>query len=94
MTLDFVTTGIAGLDDLLDYKGIPSGHTVLLSGSIGNGKTTIAIQFLFQGATQYHQSGLHISLDEDPADIKRNMLNFGWDLAKAGLVKLIMPSFR
>ena len=82
MALDSVPTGISGLDDLLDHKGIPSGHTVLLSGGPGSGKTTLAIQFLFQGATQHNESGLYISLDEDPTDIKRNMLNFGWDLAK------------
>ena len=82
MALGFIPTGISGLDELLDNKGIPSGHTVLLSGGPGSGKTTLAIQFLFQGATQYNESGLYISLDEDPADIKRNMLNFGWDLAK------------
>jgi KaiC/GvpD/RAD55 family RecA-like ATPase len=82
MTLDFIPTGISGLDDLLDNKGIPSGHTVLLSGGPGSGKTTLAIQFLFQGATQHNESGLYISLDEDPTDIKRNMLNYGWELEK------------
>jgi circadian clock protein KaiC len=81
MTLTYLPTGITGLDDMLNHKGIPSGHTVLLSGGPGSGKTTMAIQFLFQGATQYDEPGLYISLDEDPADIKQNMLNFGWDLA-------------
>ncbi|KPK92331.1 MAG: hypothetical protein AMJ88_11345 [Anaerolineae bacterium SM23_ 63] len=65
MTFTYLPTGITGLDDMLDHKGIPSGHTVLLSGGPGSGKTTMAIQFLFQGATQYDEPGLYISLEDE-----------------------------
>ena len=81
MYLDFLLTGINGVDQLLADKGIPEGHTVLVSGGPGSGKTTFAIQFLYAGAQKYDQPGLYVTLDEDPADIKQNMFAFGWDLA-------------
>jgi circadian clock protein KaiC len=78
----FVSTGINGLDTLLDHKGLPAGNFVLISGGPGSGKTTFAIQYLVHGAVEHDQPGLYISLDEDPQDIKKNMHNFGWDLAQ------------
>jgi len=75
----YVPTGVAGVDRILGEKGIPKGHTVLVSGGPGSGKTTFAMQFLYQGATEYDEPGLYVSMDEDPADVKRNMANYGWD---------------
>lgn len=77
---EWVTTGVSGVDELLESKGIPQGHTVLVSGGPGSGKTTFGIQFLYEGATKYNQPGLYVTLDEDPDDIKKNMIAFGWDL--------------
>ena len=82
MIPDHVQTGITGLDLMLGEKGIPRGHTVLVNGGPGSGKTTFAIQFLYHGATQHDEHGLYITLDENPEDIKQNMLNYGWDLAQ------------
>ena len=42
-------TGISGLDDVLQ-GGLSRGHMFLLEGEPGAGKTTIAIQFLLEGA--------------------------------------------
>lgn len=80
MDTTYLKTGIQGVDQMLDHKGIPAGHTVLVNGGPGSGKTTFGIQFLYAGATLYGQPGLYVTMDEDPADIKRNMANFGWDL--------------
>jgi KaiC/GvpD/RAD55 family RecA-like ATPase len=80
MILECVLTGINGVDELLDGKGIPQGHTVLISGGPGSGKTTFGIQFLYEGATKHNEPGLYVTLDEDPEDIKKNMLAYGWDL--------------
>jgi KaiC/GvpD/RAD55 family RecA-like ATPase len=82
MNPDHIQTGITGLDAMLGGKGIPHGHTVLVNGGPGSGKTTFAIQYLFQGATQFEENGLYITLDETPDDIKKNMLNYSWDLAQ------------
>jgi KaiC/GvpD/RAD55 family RecA-like ATPase len=82
MAEDYVPTGIPGVDKILTEKGIPRGHTILISGGPGSGKTTFAIQFLYIGATQYKESGVYVTLDEEPGDIKKNMLKYGWDLKK------------
>lgn len=82
MIVGYVPTGIPGVDRVLAEKGIPRGHTVLVSGGPGSGKTTFAIQFLYMGATQHGESGVYVTLDEEPKDIKGNMLKYGWDLQK------------
>jgi len=79
---DYVPTGIPGADKILGEKGIPRGHSILICGGPGSGKTTFAIQFLYKGATEHGEPGIYISLDEDPEDVKRNMSKFGWDLDK------------
>jgi KaiC/GvpD/RAD55 family RecA-like ATPase len=77
---EYVQTGIPGVDTILGAAGIPQGHTVLISGGPGSGKTTFAIQYLYSGATQHGEPGVYITLDEEPADVKKNMASFGWDL--------------
>jgi circadian clock protein KaiC len=44
-----ISTGVPGLDRLL-HGGMPEGHTMLLSGPTGSGKTIIATRFLQEGA--------------------------------------------
>jgi KaiC/GvpD/RAD55 family RecA-like ATPase len=82
MAEDYVPTGIHGVDTILADKGIPKGHTILVSGGPGSGKTTFAIQFLYIGATQHNESGVYVTLDEEPSEIKKNMSKYGWDLNK------------
>jgi len=82
MVDDYVPTGIPGVDKILVGKGIPRGNTILVSGGPGSGKTTFAIQFLYTGATQHDEAGVYVTLDEEPDDIKKNMLKYGWDLKK------------
>lgn len=77
---DYVQTGIPGVDTILGGIGIPQGHTILVSGGPGSGKTTFAMQFLTIGATEHGEPGVYITLDEEPEDVKKNMASFGWDL--------------
>jgi KaiC/GvpD/RAD55 family RecA-like ATPase len=79
---DYVRTGIPGVDEILGGVGIPQGHTILISGGPGSGKTTFAIQFLYTGAIEHGEPGVYITLDEAPEQIKKNMSNFGWNLDK------------
>jgi len=76
---ELTPTGILGLDELLG-GGLPKGHVVSVFGGPGAGKTTFALQFLCNGATLYDESGIYVSLDETPQDIKKNMSAFGWNL--------------
>ena len=82
MMSDYIPTGIPGADKILGKKGLPKGHSILICGGPGSGKTTFAIQFLYKGATEHDEPGIYISLDEDPEDVKKNMSKFGWDLSK------------
>jgi len=79
---DYIPTGILGVDKILGDKGIPRGHSILVAGGPGSGKTTFAMQFLYKGLTENNEPGIYISLDEDPEDVKKNMSKFGWDLSK------------
>jgi KaiC/GvpD/RAD55 family RecA-like ATPase len=74
-------TGIPGLDDILS-GGIPLGTCVLVAGGPGSGKTILSIQFLFEGAKNHGELGLLVTFEESPKSIRKNMLKFGWDLAK------------
>ena len=76
-----VPTGIAGLDTLL-YGGFLEGDAVLVAGAPGIGKTSLGLQFVYNGITQYGESGLFITFEEFPQQIYRDALNFGWDLRR------------
>jgi len=80
MDFNCVPTGIPGVDKVLGEQGIPRGHSILIAGGPGSGKTTFGIQFLYKGATEFSEPGIYISLDEDPEDVKRNMSKFGWNI--------------
>ena len=80
MAGEYVPTGIPGADKILGGKGFPGGHSILICGGPGSGKTTFAIQFLVKGVVEFGEPGVYISLDEDPDDVKSNMSKFGWNL--------------
>jgi len=72
-----VTTGIPGLDELIE-GGLPEGSVTLLSGSTGAGKTTFCSQFLWEGF-QNGDSCLFITMEEMPAQVREDALEFGWN---------------
>ncbi|MBN1475684.1 hypothetical protein JXA47_02925, partial [Candidatus Sumerlaeota bacterium] len=72
-------TGIPGLDRLLG-GGFLHHNSVLLKGSPGAGKTTLGIQMLVNGATQFGEPGVMISFEQFPQQLQRDTAAFGWDL--------------
>ena len=56
-----VATGIPGFDSILQ-GGIPFGTTILLSGACGTGKSTFAMQFLYNGAKHWGEPGVYVTL--------------------------------
>jgi len=76
-----VPTGIKGLDELIE-GGFPEGRTVLVSGACGTGKTIFSMQYLYNGAKDFSEPGIYVTLDERPDLIRQDVLRFGWDLRK------------
>ena len=81
-TTDYVPTGIKGVDEILANTGIPAGYVVFVIGSPGSGKTTLGLQFLYNGATKFGENGVYVSLDEDPHYLEKNAASMGLDLKK------------
>ena len=71
-------TGIWGLDDILS-GGFSRGHMFLVEGAPGTGKTTIALQFLMEGA-QAGEKCLYITLSETEAELRDGAASHGWSL--------------
>lgn len=80
-TFEKLETGIDGLDQI-SYGGLPKGRATLVAGTAGSAKTVFAAQFLARGITKYKQPGVFITFEESPADLRSNMLGFGWNIAQ------------
>ncbi len=83
-----VSTGVPGLDEMLGGSGVFRGSGVLVSGSSGTGKTTIAASFA-DAACQRGEVALFFSFEESESEIYRNLSSIGMDLARwvdAGLL--------
>lgn len=79
MKIERVPTGIPGLDELIE-GGLPKGRIILATGTAGSGKTTLGMQFLYNGITRLGENGLFVTLEEETADLVRDMGRYGWKL--------------
>lgn len=73
------TTGIEGLDEMLN-GGVPSGHVFAVMGTFGTGKTTFALQFMWEGLNRGEKC-IFISLEEEKDEIVKTGRTYGWDFA-------------
>ena len=76
--IDKIGTGVAGLDDVLD-GGVPAGRLYLLEGDPGTGKTTLALQFLLEGARAGERVAF-ITLSESRIELRASAASHGWSL--------------
>src|SRR6202045_876352 len=82
-------TGIWGLDDLLS-GGFSRGHVFLVEGAPGTGKTTIALQFLMEGA-RAGEKCLYITLSETENELRDGAASHGWILGDGIEVFELLP---
>ena len=71
-----VSTGVAKLDEMLSGKGYYRGSTVLLSGTAGTGKSSLAAHFV-DAACRRGERCLFFLFEESPLQFLRNMLSIG-----------------
>ena len=89
VTNERVSTGISELDEMLGGKGLFRGSSVLLSGTAGTGKSSVAAH-LVDAACQRGERCLYFSFEESQAQILRNMHSIDIRLephVKNGLLK-------
>jgi len=83
-----ISTGIPRLDTMFSGKGYYRGSTVLVSGSAGTGKTSLAAQFV-EAACKRGEKVLYFAFEESPSQFMRNMSSIGIHLepyVKKGLL--------
>jgi circadian clock protein KaiC len=83
-------TGIPRLDTMLGGKGFYRGSCILISGSAGSGKTSLAALFALQLAREGKRC-LYLPTEEAPRQLLRNLTSIGVDLAvplRQGLLKM------
>ena len=74
----YARLGIRGLDEILN-GGLPRNHIYLIDGEPGTGKTTLALQFLLEGA-RLGERGLYVTLSESRAELTDVARSHGWSL--------------
>lgn len=77
--IERIPTGVPGLDELIE-GGLPKGRITLITGTAGSGKTTLGMQFLHSGCTSFGENGLFVTLEEETADLIKDMSRYGWEL--------------
>jgi len=74
-----ISTGIPALDNMLGGKGFYRGSSILISGTAGTGKTSIAASFAHE-TCKHNEKCLYFAFEESPQQIIRNMHSIGLDL--------------
>jgi circadian clock protein KaiC len=78
---DRVPSGVQGLDDMLGGAGFYRGSSVLVSGTAGTGKSSLAAHFA-AAACQRGERVLYFAFEESSSQVVRNMRSIGIDLAR------------
>ncbi len=74
-----VSSGVPGLDDMLDGQGFYRGSSVLVSGKAGTGKTSVGAHFV-NAACRRGERCVYFAFEESRSQVVRNMRSIGVDL--------------
>jgi circadian clock protein KaiC len=86
-TLPLSATGVAGLDDVLG-GGLTPYRLYLVEGDPGSGKTTLALQYLLEGARR-NEAGVYVTLSETKQELLAVAASHGWALGGLEIVELV-----
>jgi len=89
-----VKTGIKGLDEMLS-GGFLAETANLVEGAPGTGKTTLGMQFIYNGIAQFNEPGLIMTFEEFPQQYYRDAEALGWNfrgLEQSDKLRVIMTS--
>ena len=87
---EYIPTGIAELDEMLQDKGFSRGSSILLTGTPGSGKTSITFSFI-DAACRRGERCVYFGFEESAAQTLHNMKSIGLDLqqwVENGLLQL------
>jgi len=87
---EIVSTGVPGLDDMFAGGGFYRGSNILVSGTAGTAKTTIAAYFADEQCKKGERT-VFFAFEESPQQLVRNMKSIGMDLEKhiqSGLLQI------
>lgn len=84
-----ISTGITGLDNVL-CGGLDPERLYLIEGEPGTGKTTIALQYLLEGARQ-GEVGLYVTLSESERELRLVARRHGWSIDQLSVFELVPP---
>jgi circadian clock protein KaiC len=87
-----ISTGSHGLDDVL-RGGFDPERMYLYEGRPGSGKTTLALQFLIEGARRGERT-LYIALSETERELRLVAQRHGWSLEGITIFELVPPETR
>jgi circadian clock protein KaiC len=74
-----ISTGVPGLDAMLGGQGVYRGSSVLISGTAGTGKTSLAAHFA-DATCRRGERCLYFTFEESESQLNRNMRSVGLDL--------------
>jgi len=78
--IERIKSGIPGLDKLVE-GGYPKNSVILVSGGPGTGKTTFALQYIYNGA-KIGEPGIYVSFEQEAEQLKNSVKQLGMDFDK------------
>jgi circadian clock protein KaiC len=84
-----LSVGVQGLDEVL-FGGLSPDRIYLLEGAPGTGKTTLALQFMLEGA-RIGEKCLYVTLSETAEELRGVARSHGWSLDAITIFELTPP---
>jgi len=76
--LKYTSLLIPGLDGLIP-EGVPEGSQILLSGTVGTGKTVFGLQYVYNACTVANEPAIFATFEEHTFELRKQARKFGWN---------------